>query len=378
MQLKTPVYPVHTKVKEMWLPNYKRRAFRICYISCFGQNNMPYEVSSDSFHENYAAAQLQLKSKLDRGQLLPDVILINTPYIKDALNSFVQWLQNTVGLKEIPVIYDRSILSAVDLKELRSLKQIDDIVDTDININLLKTKCYLLKCSKERKNPYNFKAQKRAAATKITIQTRTDSALRRLFNIILSLCLIIFLLPVFIIVAILIKLESDGPIIYTSLRAGQGYRVFKFLKFRTMHVNADIKRTELEKLNLYTAQETSPKFFKIKNDPRVTRLGAFLRNTSLDELPQLFNVLKGDMSIVGNRPLPLYEAHTLITNNYAERFIAPAGITGLWQIMKRGKEEMSVEERINLDINYAQKNSLLFDLWIIFKTPLALFQKTNV
>ncbi|HEX8333477.1 MAG TPA: sugar transferase [Segetibacter sp.] len=339
---------------------------------------MPYEVSSDSFHENYAAAQLQLKSKLDRGQLLPDVILINTPYIKDALNSFVQWLQNTVGLKEIPVIYDRSILSAVDLKELRSLKQIDDIVDTDININLLKTKCYLLKCSKERKNPYNFKAQKRAAATKITIQTRTDSALRRLFNIILSLCLIIFLLPVFIIVAILIKLESDGPIIYTSLRAGQGYRVFKFLKFRTMHVNADIKRTELEKLNLYTAQETSPKFFKIKNDPRVTRLGAFLRNTSLDELPQLFNVLKGDMSIVGNRPLPLYEAHTLITNNYAERFIAPAGITGLWQIMKRGKEEMSVEERINLDINYAQKNSLLFDLWIIFKTPLALFQKTNV
>jgi lipopolysaccharide/colanic/teichoic acid biosynthesis glycosyltransferase len=107
-------------------------------------------------------------------------------------------------------------------------------------------------------------------------------------------------------------------------------------------------------------------------------VGAFLRNTSLDELPQLFNVLWGDMSLVGNRPLPLYEAATLTTDEWAARFLAPAGITGLWQIKKRGHNEMSVEERINLDITYSQKYSFMYDLWIMANTPFALIQKSNV
>jgi lipopolysaccharide/colanic/teichoic acid biosynthesis glycosyltransferase len=115
----------------------------------------------------------------------------------------------------------------------------------------------------------------------------------------------------------------------------------------------------------------------MENDPRVTRIGTYLRNSSLDELPQLINVLKGDMSLVGNRPLPLYEASTLTTDEWAERFVAPAGITGLWQIRKRGKDEMSVEERIHLDLAYARNNNLVMDLWIMLQTPRVLLQSQN-
>jgi lipopolysaccharide/colanic/teichoic acid biosynthesis glycosyltransferase len=119
-------------------------------------------------------------------------------------------------------------------------------------------------------------------------------------------------------------------------------------------------------------------FIKIANDPRITRLGMFLRNTSIDELPQLYNVLRGDMSIVGNRPLPIYEAEKITTDEYAARFIAPAGITGLWQVSKRGKGNMSESERKALDIEYAQKFSFRKDLYILLKTVPAMFQKENV
>src|SRR5688500_16385699 len=144
-----------------------------------------------------------------------------------------------------------------------------------------------------------------------------------------------------------------------------------------MRVGADAELKKLEHLNQYAENSTNGVFFKIKNDPRITRIGNILRNTSLDELPQLMNVLKGDMSLVGNRPLPLYEAASLTTDEWAKRFMAPAGITGLWQIKKRGREDMSVEERISLDINYADKNNFLYDLWIMANTPTALIQKTN-
>mgnify|MGYP001574410587 FL=1 len=124
--------------------------------------------------------------------------------------------------------------------------------------------------------------------------------------------------------------------------------------------------------------DKSGAFFKIQNDPRVTRIGGFLRSTSLDELPQFINVLIGDMSIIGNRPLPLYEAEQLTTDEWAARFMAPAGITGLWQVKKRGKAGMSETERKELDNYYAQNRSFLFDMQIMLQTIPALFQKENV
>ena len=197
---------------------------------------------------------------------------------------------------------------------------------------------------------------------------------KRAMDIIMSLLALLILSPVLIVVAIIIKLESRGPIFYISKRAGNGYRVFDFYKFRSMRQDADQQLQALAAQNQYGTST----FFKIKNDPRITRFGSFLRTTSIDELPQLINVLKGDMSLVGNRPLPLYEAEKLTRDGIAYRFLAPAGITGLWQITKRGKDDMSEEERIRLDMIYARKYSFLYDLKILMGTFPALLQKEKV
>lgn len=246
---------------------------------------------------------------------------------------------------------------------------------------------------------------------------------KRIFDIICASIAIVLLSPLFLIVSLLIAIESKGPIFYYSLRVGTGYQIFKFYKFRSMFVGADSKLNQLHHLNQYAKLVSKPSsemtedvctsckaagtgcqsalfadnkmwcektyqqeqasngaqtFIKIKDDPRVSVIGKFIRNTSIDELPQLWNVLKGDMSIVGNRPLPLYEAEKLTTDKYALRFMAPAGITGLWQVSKRGKGEMSEDERISLDNDYAKNFGLLFDLRLIVKTVPALFQKENV
>ena len=153
------------------------------------------------------------------------------------------------------------------------------------------------------------------------------------------------------------------PVIFRQDRVGRGDKLFKIKKFRTMKNGAP---------NLSTAD------FE-ESDEYITRSGKFLRRTSLDELPQLFNVLKGDMSIVGNRPLPLYEAELLTSDAYIERFMAPAGLTGLWQVEKRGGAgKMSAEERKQLDIKYAKEFSFWLDMKILCKTLTAFVQKENV
>lgn len=202
--------------------------------------------------------------------------------------------------------------------------------------------------------------------------------LKRTLDVTLAGSGLILLSPVLLTIAVLIRMESKGPVFYAAKRAGRNYRVFKFYKFRTMVPDADKQLDKIKHLNQYDGQTDGPVFIKVSNDPRVTKLGSFLRNTSLDEIPQLLNVLKGDMSLVGNRPLPLYEATTLTTDEWVERFLAPAGITGLWQVSKRGKKDMSVKERIDLDINYAHKRSLRYDMWLMASTPFALVQKDNV
>jgi lipopolysaccharide/colanic/teichoic acid biosynthesis glycosyltransferase len=226
-----------------------------------------------------------------------------------------------------------------------------------------------------------LKLSKKVAANKVQTQKEFKVPVgKRLFDIVASFIALLLLSPIMLLIAIVIKLESKGPVIYSSKRAGSGYKVFDFLKFRSMYVGADAELAKMKHLNQYgngVGGGTSV-FFKLENDPRVTRFGHFLRNTSLDELPQLINVLKGDMSIVGNRPLPLYEAQMLTKDHAAMRFMAPAGITGLWQVTKRGKKELSEEERIALDVEYANNHSLKNDINIVIKTFPALAQEVSM
>jgi lipopolysaccharide/colanic/teichoic acid biosynthesis glycosyltransferase len=265
---------------------------------------------------------------------------------------------------------------------------------------------------------------------------------KRLFDIVFSLLAIIILSPVFLLTAIAIRLESKGPIIFKSKRVGTNYTIFNFLKFRSMYADAEQRLKEVAKeagnqyaekseekkeedrqavitaplgdeaemmmmdmgmesdmmisddevmlvgddyvvsetdFNKEKEEENNNAFVKIENDPRITKVGRFIRKYSIDELPQLFNILRGDMSIVGNRPLPLYEAEKLTVDSSIDRFMAPAGLTGLWQVEERGKGGlMSAEERKQLDITYGQTYNFMLDMKIIFRTLTAFIQKDNV
>lgn len=245
---------------------------------------------------------------------------------------------------------------------------------------------------------------------------------KRVFDIFFSGMAILCLSPLLILTALAIRIESKGPIIYKSKRVGSNYQIFDFLKFRSMYTDADKHLKDFNALNQYQeeeqdiwgeeeqetalnenadeeeillisddfviteedyihkkSKEKNNAFVKLENDPRITKIGRFTRKYSIDELPQLINILKGDMSIVGNRPLPLYEAELLTSDEHIDRFMGPAGLTGLWQVEKRGEAgKLSAEERKQLDITYAKTFSFGLDIKIILKTVTAFIQKENV
>ena len=167
-------------------------------------------------------------------------------------------------------------------------------------------------------------------------------------------------LPVFMVVAIAIKADSKGPIVFIQERVGQNRRRFRTFKFRTMIDGADAVQADLEHLN-----EASGPVFKIRDDPRVTRVGKWLRRTSVDELPQLYNVLRGDMSLVGPRPLPVRDVEKMDVRWHKRRFAVKPGITCLWQANHR---EPNFDEWIKADMEYIDNWSLALDLKILLKT----------
>ena len=193
--------------------------------------------------------------------------------------------------------------------------------------------------------------------------------LKRVFDIVFSLCALIFLSPLFLLVALLIKLEDGGPVFLRQIRVGRHGHEFKMFKFRSMIVNAEAKLAELLSQNQHTTGVT----FKIKRDPRITRIGKWLRKFSIDEFPQFYNVLRGDMSIVGPRPcLPREVEH--YTLEQRRRMEVTPGLTCLWQI--GGRAEIDFDGQVQLDVRYIESQSFWGDLVILAKTvPAVLLSK---
>ncbi len=341
-------------------------SFNECLINASGIEN-GFKIRE--FENSFLAFQWLHKAvATQHNHDLPKAIVCEFGSLEEENFLLLQNVKKHSQLKYIPLIaMNRDGLN----HKLEALKLgFDDYYDVPVHWQVLRERVdFLIKFLKEFDTVSIDETEE--------IGVRTTFA-KRLFDIVFSLIAILILSPILIFVSLAIKFESRGSVIYRSRRVGTGYQVFDFLKFRSMYQDADQRLYDLQHLNQYAEDDNGPLFMKINNDPRVTKIGRLIRKTSLDELPQLFNILRGDMSIVGNRPLPLYEAEQLTRDLWAKRFLAPAGLTGLWQVTKRGKNNMSTEERINLDVTYADHHSFWYDMKIIAKTPFAIIQEEDV
>lgn len=209
---------------------------------------------------------------------------------------------------------------------------------------------------------------------KETIYIKEHSAVyikfKRVFDISFSLLALVILSPVFLIVGLIIKLDGpQGEVFFQQKRVGVNGRIFKMYKFRSMYPDAEERLERIKHLN-----EIEGHMFKMKNDPRVTHIGKFIRAYSIDELPQLINVLKGDMSLIGPRP-PLIREYKKYSNYDKKRLAIQPGITGLWQVS--GRNSLSFDEMVALDLKYIRELSFLNDLKIFFKTFVVVIKKEN-
>ena len=376
LHLPKPKEKITCRVVPMIVENNKGQ-FSLNIGNCTHFKQLLPDIKSVYVNDVLLAAAF-LKERL-REEVVPHYIMCNLDEHPGGLEQLLKVLESFSALHRVPVLVYSYKISDAGKERLRKIKRIDAILThRTTDQEFLDMLNFVIKFR-------GLSIQQATAARKrrkpVPVRNAVNYLLKRIFDIALSSIALFILSPLFLLIAIRLKIESNGPVFYTSLRAGTRYRIFKFYKFRSMVPDADQKVTELARLNQYGNPANNGRgliFFKLSNDPRVTPFGSFLRNTSLDELPQLVNVLLGHMSLVGNRPLPLYEAEALTTDDYAGRFLAPAGITGLWQIKKRGKKEMSVDERIFLDKDYAARHSFLYDLWILAHTPTAMVQKEKV
>lgn len=389
----------------------------ILYINQSERERLEFNIHLSSKYHIIAFSKLEDAIKAYDSKIYNiDLCIFAVTYPVFEFVDFLQKIRKQHTKQQLPILFtypqDMAEFAARSMYHVQ--KGVNDIFVLPLDFKLLELRISTLLKIKNKLVTTSFSAP----------NVQRKLYLKRAFDIMAASSALLLLSPVLLLVILLIRIESKGKVFYASKRVGANYKVFRLFKFRTMYQNADQKLKQLAHLNQYQNtttktqnqelsntctdcmiyekacqhqlwkdngvvvcekieasrknQATNPVFMKLSKDPRITRIGGFLRKTSIDELPQLINVLIGDMSLVGNRPLPLYEAEKLTQDATIQRFNAPAGITGLWQVTKRGKADMSTEERVALDNEYAQKHSFLLDMKIILRTFPALLQSEKV
>lgn len=324
-----------------------------------------------SFRNGYATAvNLQQGVSFLRELLMDQYrfrgIMIDVPLHKLQLEKFLQFMQGA-GIEHVPVLYVSTHLSEREVQEMITTQVVDDIVHPIRDIFTIGERMDFVGQVKKQ-----VAAGRKDVAVTSLFNDWVYTVVKRVADIVISSLLIILLAPLMLVLAILIRLDSDGPIFHNAYRAGKGYRIFKFYRFRSTKVGTARLVSSLSQVNLF--RDHGARFLKACDDSSVTGIGQWLRRTYMDELPQLFNVWMGDMSMVGNRPLPLNEASQLTNDAFVERFNAPAGITGLWQIHVNGDP---LRDRVQDDLMYARKKSMWLDFMILCRTPAAWWRKVN-
>lgn len=360
-----------------------------------------YKVEISSFDNPFSASKWIVENGLPDG-----VVCENKLTGENGLLFFDYWVDQFDADKKVPFfILDDDRNQEIVSKTLE--RKIDGVFAKPIQIETIISSILALQNIKPTKSASEISRPN-------SINSYKTPFFKRIFDVVFASISLILLSPLLLIFIIAIRIESKGKAIYASKRIGMGYKEFDFYKLRSMYTNADKRLQELSHLNQYLKEahpSTSEKHsFKevsvlqqlkgeakmgvvtsdsetistrFENDPRHTKIGHILFKSGIDRWPQLINVLNGDMSFVGNRPLPIYEAELLTTSDWRKRLHAPAGTTGLWKIEpRRNYKAMSTEARKDLDNKYAEiaKNKYSFwrDIWIILRTIPAIFQKKNV
>jgi exopolysaccharide biosynthesis polyprenyl glycosylphosphotransferase len=251
---------------------------------------------------------------------------------------------------------DEVIVSAVDLREEQLLDLVEEAHRWGVKVRIAPTTADLL----VQRGEYVAGQGVPLFELRPPVVVGLDWGVKRAFDIVVSSALIALAAPVWAVIALAVKLDSPGPVFYRDRRIGLAEREFGMFKFRSMYVDAAQRQSTLEQEN-----EASGPLFKIKNDPRVTRVGRVLRRYSIDELPQLLNVVRGEMSLVGPRPLPLRD-YVQLEDWHRKRYLVLPGMTGLWQVS--GRIDLSFDDLVRLDFYYLENWSIWLDISILAKT----------
>jgi exopolysaccharide biosynthesis polyprenyl glycosylphosphotransferase len=251
---------------------------------------------------------------------------------------------------------DELIISGVDLGEVEFLDLVEQANRSGVKVRIAPTTTELL----TQRAEYVAGQGVPLFELRPPVFAGLDWATKRLFDIVVSTGIIIIGAPLWVLIALAVKLDSPGPIFYRDRRVGLAERQFGMFKFRSMYIDAGERQAGLEASN-----EASGPLFKIKDDPRVTRVGSFLRRYSIDELPQVLNVVRGEMSLVGPRPLPLRD-YVQLEDWHRKRYLVLPGMTGLWQVS--GRIELTFDDLVRLDFYYLENWSIWLDISILTKT----------